>query len=257
MTSPEGSATAPTALIAGRGAARRLSMPILAAVPNLLHAFTVKGSKPAVALRDLAGGDMPLVTLRQVHGALVHRVEAEGPESRAGAEAPASHEGDALVTSMTRRALAVYVADCVPALVCDPRSRVLAAVHAGWRGTVAGVLARTIDMMRRDYGARPEDLRVALGPAIGPCCFEVGEEVVERLLGADPGAIACVLHAGGGAPRVDLIEANRRQALASGVSEGRIQATGLCTRCETDLLESYRRSGPGAGRMAGLIAWES
>src|SRR5882724_10648660 len=132
MTSREGSAPAPAAVIAGGGAARRLSVPILAAVPNLLHAFTVKGSKPAVALRDLAGGDMPLITLRQVHGALVHRVEAEEQEPRAGAGAPAGREGDALVTSMSRRALAVYVADCVPALVCDPRSRVLAAVHAGW-----------------------------------------------------------------------------------------------------------------------------
>src|SRR5882724_6751208 len=134
MTSPEGSAPAPAAVIAGRGAGRRLSVPILAAVPDLLHAFTVKGSKPAVALRDAAGGDMPLITLRQVHGALVHRVEAGdlSSEPPAGAGAPAGQEGDALVTSMSRRALAVYVADCVPALVCDPRSRVLAAVHAGW-----------------------------------------------------------------------------------------------------------------------------
>jgi copper oxidase (laccase) domain-containing protein len=117
------------------------------------------------------------------------------------------------------------------------------------------VLRATLETMRRCYGSRPDDLRVALGPAIGRCCFEVGDEVVERLLNADPGAGSCILRAPGRRMRVDLIEANRRQALEFGVIAPRIQSTGLCTRCEPDRLESYRRSGPGAGRMAALIAW--
>ncbi len=238
----------------GSGVARRLTLPILASIPDLVHAFTVRGSELDAVMREAAGSEMPLMTLRQVHGSTVHRVEAAADGSRS--EAHARPAGDALVTSLGRRALAVFVADCVPALVCDPRNRAVAAVHAGWKGTVAGVLRATLETMRRSYGSRPEDLRLALGPAIGPCCFEVGDEVVERLLASDPGAGGCILRASGRRPRVDLIEANRHQALAFGVTAARIQSTGLCTRCEPGL-ESYRRSGPGAGRMAGIIAWAS
>lgn len=240
---------------------RRLMLPILASLPGLVHAFTVKGSEPGAVLRDAAPHGMQLITLRQVHGAIVHRVPGDEEDSRRpGGPAPEARtprEGDALVTSTTGKALAIFVADCVPILVCDPRSRALAAVHAGWRGSVAGVLRRTIETLRHDYGARPEDLRVGLGPAIGSCCFEVGDDVVERFLAADPGAEAGILRVAGHRPRVDLIEVNRRQALSSGVPAARIASMGLCTRCEAELLESYRRNGPGAGRMAGIIGWAS
>lgn len=239
----------------GSGAARRLTLPILASIPGLVHGFTVKGSELAAVMRAAAGSELPLMTLRQVHGASVHRVETATDGFRS--EPHAKPAGDALVTSLGRQALAVFVADCVPALVCDPPNHIVAAVHAGWRGTAAGVLRATLETMRRLYGSRPDDLRVALGPAIGPCCFEVGDEVVERLLASDPGAGGCVVRASGRRPRVDLIEANRHQAMEFGVTAGRIRSIGLCTRCEPVLLESYRRNGPDAGRMAGIIAWAS
>jgi len=218
-------------------------------VPGLAHAFTVRGSDPATVLREVTGATPTLRTLRQVHGAAVHRVLKDELPA-AGAAVP---EGDALVTSDGDVALGVWVADCVPILLCDPERRALGAVHAGWRGTVAGVLTAAIEALR-SLGSRPADLRAAFGPAIGACCFEVGEVVVEALLLRDPGAGACVVLAGD-RPRLDLIEANRRQALAAGLAPHHLQAAGLCTFCRGDLLESYRRGGGGAGRMAGLIAW--
>lgn len=239
----------------GKGPARRLLLPSLASVPGLLHAFTVRGSDPDSVLRAIAGGPLPLATLRQIHGADVRIVGPDGAEPGTGKPGgpAAPPEGDALMTRQTGRALGVYVADCLPVLVCDERTRGLAAVHAGWRGTVAGVLTRTIEALREAFGARSADLRIGLGPCIGACCFEVGEEVVEALLQADPGAAHCVQ--GGPRQRIDLVEANRRQALRCGVPAERIEAMALCTFCQADLLESYRRQRGRAGRMAGLIAW--
>ena len=238
-----------TAALVGEGAARRLVAPILASVPGLIHAFTVRGSEPAAVIREAAGSTLPLRPLRPVPGAPVRTVRAVD-----GAAAVEALEGDGLATTLPGLALGVRVADCLPILLCDPRSRAIAAVHAGWRGTVAGVLRAAIIVLR-DLGARPGDLRVALGPGIGPCCFEVGEEVVERFLAADPEASGCVLD--GTPPRIDLVAANRRQALLAGVPAEAIRAVGLCTRCREDLLESYRRAGGAAGRMAGIIAWRT
>jgi hypothetical protein len=203
---------------------------------------------------------MPLYTLRQAHGALVHLApwdEARRLSARAagGAGSAAPPEGDALVTRRPGIALGVWVADCAPILIADDRSGALAAVHAGWRGTAAGVLRAAIGVLRGTLGAHPSDLRVAIGPSIGPCCFEVGEEVVDALLRADAGAEACVLP--GVKRRVDLVEANRRQALECGVAPQRIQAAGLCTFCRGDLLASYRRDRHSAGRMAAIIGWRS
>ncbi len=231
----------------GSGSERRLEMPILSAVPELAHGFTVRGSDARAAVRA-ASGEAPLVSLRQVHGSIVHVVP---PAPRDG-DRP---EGDALATSSAGMALGVWVADCVPILLCDPRTRAVAAVHAGWRGTVAGILGEAIATLRDRFGSRPADLRVALGPAIGACCFEVGDEVVEALLRTDAGAAACVRR--GPRPHLDLHDANRRQALAAGVPAGQIQAADLCTACRADLLESYRRDRESAGRMAAFIGWRS
>src|SRR5262245_20606318 len=244
---------ADAASIHGSGPNRLIEVPILASVPDLLHGFTVKGSDAASAIVGAAGGDMPLVTLRQVHGAVVRVIE---PLERPGRDvAPARQEGDALVVMGAGLAAGVWVADCLPILICDERTRIVAAVHAGWRGTVAGVVGAAIDLMRTSFGAEPSRFRLALGPAIGPCCFEVGDEVVDALLRARPEAAAAVVP--GAKKRIDLVEENRRQARAAGVPDEAMQATGLCTRCRTDLLESYRREGAGAGRMAGFIAWRN
>ncbi|HYS77492.1 MAG TPA: polyphenol oxidase family protein [Candidatus Dormibacteraeota bacterium] len=239
----------------GSGPSRRLEIPILAAIPGLRHLFTVKGSDVATALAESVGRTIPLVTLRQVHGAVVRVVDGRDPdpapeESRGSDRREA---GDALVVGRPGIAAGVFVADCVPILICDEERRAAAAVHAGWRGTVAGVIGAAIAILRDRFGSEPASLRIAFGPCIGPCCFEVGGEVVDALLRAFPDASDCVV--AGSARRIDLVEANRMQARAAGVPEDRMQAAGLCTMCRPDLLESYRRAGGTAGRMAGIIAW--
>jgi YfiH family protein len=199
----------------------------------------------AVALRPL-----PLWRLAQAHGPVVVEIDESTP-----AVPPARPPvGDALLTARRGEALCIQVADCVPILLADPASGLIGAVHAGWRGTVAGVLAATLSLFR-ERGGRVADVRLALGPAIGACCFEVGEEVIEAFRRRRPEADACIVP--GPRPRLDLAEANRRQALAAGVSDAHIDSAGLCTFCRSDLLESYRRSQASAGRMAGIVAWGS
>jgi len=219
-------------------------------VPELAHAFTVSGSDPAAVATAVASRPLPLWTLRQVHGAVVVAVDDSAPAVPPIAAPP----GDALMTTRRGAALCVHVADCVPILLADPVSGQIAGVHAGWRGTVAGVLAATLRMFRA-RGGRAADVRMAMGPAIAACCFEVGEEVVEAFRRGAPGAGPCILP--GPRPRIDLIEANRRQAMALGVAPENIGAAGLCTVCRPDLLDSYRRSGGAPGRMAAIIAWRS
>ena len=240
-------------LIRGTGATRRLELRLLAAVPGLAHAFTLRGADPRAALREAVGSEPPLRTLRQVHGAAVHVVDAPGDGPLAGPAGAA--EGDALATRARGVAVAVFVADCLPILACDPIGGAIAAVHAGWRGTVRGVLGEALRALRERLGARMEDVRVGLGPGIGPCCFEVGEEVVDSLLRFDPAAAGCVRRAGP-RPSVDLAEANRRQAAAAGVRAEHIESAEWCTRCSPELA-SYRRDGERAGRMAGVIAWRA
>ena len=193
----------------------------------------------------------PLRTLRQIHGARVVRIDHPG-DGGSGSTDDDRPQGDVLITSLPGVTLGVWVADCVPILIADPVTRAVAAVHAGWRGTVAGALAAAITTLREAFGVAPRNLRMAIGPSIGPCCFEVGDEVVTALLDADPGATACI-STGRARRHVDLWEANRRQALAGGVPDGLIQTARLCTRCHGDLLESFRRDGPEAGRTAAAI----
>lgn len=232
----------------GAGLARRLTLPLLERLPGLAHAFTVAGSDEAAVIAAVAGRALPLWTLRQVHGRVVRSIDDCGP-------APWSDprpDGDALVSARRDRAIGVHVADCVPILLCDPVHGVIGAAHAGWRGTVAGVLRAALAAMAA-AGARPDDVCIGMGPAIGACCFEVGPEVVAAFRDADPGADSSIRT--GSRARIDLLDANRRQAITAGVRAERIAAANLCTACRPDLLVSYRRSGKGAGRMTGLIAW--
>ena len=174
---------------------------------------------------------------KQVHSARV--LTASGP-GRCG-------EGDALVTGVPRLATTVVTADCVPLLV-EAGERV-AAVHAGWRGVVAGVVGATVDRLLAE-GAPPTGRWTAwIGPAIGPCCYEVGEDVAERVAAAS-GPEAVVVRPGG-RPHVDLAAAVRRQLASRGAVDVRTLA--LCTRCEEESLWSYRRSGARAGRNLAAI----
>jgi polyphenol oxidase len=189
---------------------------------------------------------------RQVHGCDVARVAAGSP-----VEAIAAVAADAVVTDAPGMAVGVYVADCVPILVADGRTGACAAVHAGWRGTVSGVLGATLRHMTGELGSRAADLRVAIGPAIGACCFEVGPEVVAAVEAAFPGARE------GGAilprlPRahIDLAWLNRAAAEGAGVPRDAIEVAGVCTRCDAARFFSYRRDGGRTGQLAAFVAFE-
>ncbi|HYV84780.1 MAG TPA: peptidoglycan editing factor PgeF [Patescibacteria group bacterium] len=234
----------------GAGSARHLTLPLLDRLPGLVHAFTVAGSGEHEVLRAVAGRALPLWTLRQVHGRTVRTLDGSG----SAPWPPPGPDGDALVTTRRGEAIAIHVADCVPILLCDPGAGVLGAAHAGWRGTVAGVLGATIEAMIA-AGAHRGAIHVAMGPAIGACCFEVGPEVVAAFRDADPDADSSIRP--GARTRIDLLDANRRQAIAAGVRKDRIETADLCTVCRPDLLISYRRGGKGSGRMTGLIAWRA
>jgi polyphenol oxidase len=189
------------------------------------------GAGPAAGreevLARVAGRALPLAWARQVHSATV-----------LPAAAGACGEGDALVSGEPGLALAVATADCVPVLLAGPEG--VAAVHAGWRGLAAGVLPAAV----RAATPAPERWTAWIGPAIGACCYEVGDEVAEQVAAASAPEI--VTRGPAGRPHLDLPGAARRQLAAAGV--GTIHLLSHCTRCDTERLASFRRDGQAAGR---------
>jgi YfiH family protein len=220
----------------------------------------------------LSAREMHLLTLRQFHSDVI-RV-ASAPMSPAE-ETP---QADALATRTPGLLLGVQTADCVPILLADTRRCVVAAIHAGWRGTLARIAVKALGRMRMEFGTRPADVVAALGPAIGRCCYEVGPEVAQAFATQFPGASdwfegpfeqlshgeeplwlpwLTMMPPGHVPPpprvQLDLRAANRWQLIDAGVPESQIDVSDLCTACRTDLLFSYRREGAKAGRMMAVI----
>lgn len=191
----------------------------------------VEGSR-AEAFERITGEARPVAWARQIHSARVlpARVGECG-------------EGDALVGRENGLALSVVTADCVPVLLAGPAG--IAATHAGWRGIVAGVVGATVAAL----GGPPEECQAWIGPAIGPCCYETGQDVADQVVAASHPAIGRIGPAG--RPHLDLQAAVRHQLQVAGIHE--IQAVPLCTRCEETKLHSYRRDGKRAGRNHAFI----
>lgn len=184
----------------------------------------------------------PLAWARQIHSDRV-LLPAAGAAGEWG-------EGDALVAGPGGPALCVVTADCVPVLLAGLEG--IAAVHAGWRGLAAGVIGRTVEEAVRTLGADPAGWTAWIGPAIGPCCYEVSPEVGEQVVAASDPAVA--LPGPAGKPHLDLHAAARRQLERAGIKD--IHTVPTCTRCDTERLWSYRREGKAAGRNLALI-WRS
>ena len=188
--------------------------------------------------------------LKQVHG---NQVVTVRPEHR---DAWAPPEADAATSDDASSALVIQVADCAPVLLADRRSGAVAAIHAGWRSTMQRIVGRAIQEMVDQFGTRPPDLIAAIGPSLGECCGEMGEEVVEafRAIGHDEAEIeSWFSRAPGARPHFKLWAANRDQLVAAGVSDRAIHVAGLCTRTYKDVFHSYRAAGSAAGRMAAVI----
>ena len=224
----------------------------------LRHAFGTRQGEPP----------FPYVLGKQLHSDIVNVIVDPGAKVR----------GDALITATPGVAVAVATADCLPVLLADPENRVVAAIHAGWRGTLKRIVEKTVGLMRARFGTQPRKLWAALGPSIHVCCYQVGPEVIhefhsqfsyapELFAGLDPENPALVM-----LPRQHLLkqnaimreletehaflnveEANVRQLLDAGVPPARILRGAPCTGCRPDLLHSYRKQGPKSGRQISAI----
>jgi YfiH family protein len=177
-------------------------------------------------------------TLRQIHSNRVIAAEAPGDAG----------EGDALISNVPGVTLVVRTADCLPILMADARNHAVAAVHAGWRGTVSEILAETLTVMKDRFGTRPEELVVAIGPGIGGCCYEVSADVAVRFARYFPEREDL-----SGTTKIDLAETAVRQLARYGGNLGQIDPSGLCTFCLQGVFHSYRRDRDAAGRMHSSI----
>jgi YfiH family protein len=196
---------------------------------GFLHAFPTRDASDASLLAALKAPRV--IQVKQVHGArAVRAAEAEG------------QEGDAIVAVEPGVAVGVRVADCVPVLVADEASGAVAAIHAGWRGVVAGAVRSGVELLAGSTGSK---LVAAIGPCIGACCFEVGLEVADR--------VGFVVHRRGDKAYVDLRAAVRSQLEALGVDRRRIEDVAGCTKHEPELFHSFRRDGAESGRMLAAI----
>ncbi len=190
-----------------------------------------------------------LVTVTQVHGCDILLLDQPNPDF--------SHfqklECDGIVTNQPGIMIGVCVADCVPVLLLDPVHRVAAALHAGWKGTAEGIVRKGIEAMTAIFNSEPSHILAAIGPAIGPCCYEVDEPVAAAFRTGGNDFDACAVSTGEGKWRLNLAEANRRQLLRAGIAEENLETTPLCVSCEKDTFFSYRRDKGETGRQMGFI----
>ena len=206
----------------------------------------------------------PLITLRQIHSDLIHRVDGVPEHPLAG---------DGLITSTPGLLLAIQTADCLPVILIDKKNRAIGVFHAGWRGTVKRIVEKGVGEMRRYFGSDPRNLVAAIGPGVQSCCYQVGEEVRVKFEAQFPYAAKLfrevkesdpvrekypLLFLTARAPGhselpvnifLDLVEANRRQLIAVGVPAKSIEASSPCTACHTDLLFSHRAEKGVTGRL--------
>jgi polyphenol oxidase len=274
-----------------RGGLQILQVPAFSRIPWLVHGFSTRVGGTSVSNGERAlnlgftewdyretvrenrkrlqsalnAKDFTLAPLLQFHSDSIHVFEAApGEPCRA----------DASITNRSGLLLAVQTADCVPILLVDPKRRAVAAVHAGWRGTLQRILMKALGQMQMQFGSEAADLLAAIGPAIGPCCYEVGTEVAaafaakfanaaewfdELRTGDEPNPLQWMNTMPPGhqpSPRkvlLDLRRANRAQLLETGVHQENVFVSDLCTSCRRDLLFSYRKEGAQSGRLMAVI----
>jgi YfiH family protein len=214
------------------------------------------------------GNPWPLIQVKQIHSAIVHRIDEPTREPMAG---------DGMITNTPGLLLAIKTADCVPVLVVDVKRRVVGAFHAGWRGTVARIVEKGVGEMRRQFGSLPRDLRAAIGPCVRSCCYAIGPEVRAEFESQftyagelfeevfDSNAIHVrypLLFLNQRAPghgdlgpeiHLNLVEANRRQLKDAGVRDAHISVIDGCTACDTKRFFSHRQEFGKTGRMMAVV----
>ncbi len=217
----------------------------------------------------LDASDLDLIPLKQIHSDVIRAFSQPAAEPC---------KGDASTTNRPGLLLAIQTADCVPILLVDPKNRAVAAIHAGWRGTLARITEKAVGRMRFEFRSKPADLLAAIGPSIGPCCYEVAADFVTKFTaqfadaadyfdeprsGEEPNPLQWLnMKPPGHQPppknvHLDLRKANRSQLVASGLLAKNIYVSDLCTACHTSLLFSHRREGPLSGRLMSAIGLRS
>lgn len=183
-----------------------------------------------------------LVIVNQVHGTKVLNIEDTVP--------PEMTEADAIITARTGIAIAVQTADCVPILLFEPDKKIIGAVHAGWRGTLDNIAAKTIGAMAETFDIQPSKIRAAIGPSIGSCCYEVSEDITGRFSNnmnyENNNAAIKGRH-------IDLPIINRIQLQEAGLASANIETIDICTACRSDIFFSHRKEGGRTGRQLSLI----
>lgn len=197
---------------------------------------------------ELAISDNRLLLPHQTHGCEVLCIDETFLALSPGEQTALLYGKDAVVTDISRLCIGVSTADCVPVLLCDAVRGVVAAVHAGWRGTVARIVEKALQTMQQRYGCSPDDVQAVVGPSISLDAFEVGDEVYDAFCGAGflPELVARRF---GGRWHIDLWEANRLQLVACGVRDDSIAVCGICTYSRCDEFFSARRLGINSGRI--------
>jgi YfiH family protein len=208
----------------------------------------VEGNRSLLA-RAFGVSQEALVTPRQVHGSDILVISEENEDF--------SHflsvEGDAVITNQPKVLIGVCVADCVPILLCDPLKKVVAVVHAGWKGTAAGLVAKTVAGMVSEFGCNPAALHAAIGPCIQKCCYEVDEPVKKAFLQGGIIWDECAETKPDGTWLLDLGVANQQLLVKAGLAADSIQVSGQCVCCHSEQFFSYRRDKEEAGRQMGFI----
>lgn len=194
-----------------------------------------------------------LVFSSQVHGDVVRAVTSA--DAGKGLDRSADYDADGLVTDVPGLALTVFGADCLPVLLYDPERRVVAAVHAGWRGTALGIVNRAVEQMCAHYGSAAEHILAAIGPGIDKCCFETHEDVPNAMTEAmGAAALPFIEVLPSGKFRVDLKGLNAKRLLQGGLLPEHIAVSGDCTVCRSDKYWSHRVTRGERGSQAALIA---
>lgn len=193
-----------------------------------------------------------LAMTNQVHGGVVRTVTTA--DLRSDPYDKLSYEADGLMTDLPGVALVIYSADCIPILFYDPARRVVAAVHAGWRGTAAGIASAAVERMKDVYGSNPPDILAAIGPGIGPDCFETHEDVPNAMTAAlSTAVLQHIKIKENGKFAVDLKNINAMRLLQAGLDPAHIAVSDVCTACRPDLFWSHRKLGTSRGSMAAAI----
>ena len=212
-----------------------ISLPLLNR-PGFFHFFGTKALTEERAKDAVRGKAVRLI---QVHGDAVVKICPAETEER-----PAEHvaqRGDALMTDCEGVLITMFTSDCLPVIIIDPNQMAVAIVHAGWRGSLLRIVAKTVAALIKEYGADPSALLVGMGPRIGPCCFEVGREVWQEIENEPTYSAGIIVRQQGEKAWINLSRLNRIQLLGAGVRHDNIADADICTHCHPHLFNSYRR----------------